>query len=184
MHWQTLKGLIKGAFKTLITHKLSFFTLSLFAIHSKFENYGMKQKKLFSKYGCGRRSLYIKGEVGRVRVAAHRGTCSKKEMLKKWWNQNFLQLICNYLSRTPTSTHIHSLIDVFLFLFAVIIVIRAGIIKEHQKLAEGDPVFRLGYQRLMKYIEEKVELHKKMDTEKMSPGDIFWLYLVPPVSLC
>lgn len=80
--------------------------------------------------------------------------------------------------------HIHSLIDVFLFLFTVIIVIRAGIIKEHQKLAEGDPVFRLDYQCLMKYIEEKVELHKKMDTEEISPGDIFWLYLVPPVSLC
>ena len=39
--------------------------------------------------------------------------------------------------------HMHRLLDVFLFLFAVIIAIRTEIIKEHQKLAEGDPVFRL-----------------------------------------
>ena len=63
----------------------------------------------------------------------------------------------------------HSLSDVFLFLFAVIIAIRMEIIKEHQKLAESNPVFRLDlrsyyYDVMLSvphevYIEEKVELH-------------------------
>ena len=75
-----------------------------------------------------------------------------------------------------------SLWDVFLVLFAVIIIIRTDIIEEHQKLAESGPVFRLDFHFIT--MMKKKKLLKKIDIDQASPIDIFWLYLVPPVSLC